>query len=515
MKWPNLDRPPSKYRRFAAGSAGSAADGLRVDRTGGQWGSGLIEGVSIITRGEALGHGQWIDDTFLRQVSEALGAGLFVKSTYGHPDMSGDGIGQYVGRVYGPARGDHGRVRADLHLNPAAHRLGHAEVLFLMAETAPEDFGMSIRFSPDPKAEQTFRVVNSFENPDGALIFKSPDADNRKNLHHARLGTLHAADPVLDPAANPSGLFSAKQTAFLTDAETAMAYVLGFSDQAPEAAILFGMDVQRVRQHAARLSARKGWQLGFSTSEDPMTEDETDDTHNETPSGEALADETPADEIDDEIDDEIETGTEISEAEPEPEGSVKDSAEPPESTDADNPTEPEPETEPSVEPETETEPSVEPDTDPHLAARVDAALSTRVPPGEREAERELCRLLTGEALGRQLGKLEDRPPFHWLQAQAAADVDTVLGRCLLTPAQLKSGLGPALIELKKAELSGGRYSPAPVQVENREVSAFAVIAQAFENQPRLALLDPDSEADRDFDSTGQGLRQKYPGSFRD
>lgn len=473
MKWPKLDRPTSKYRRFAAGSSDSD---LRVDRTGGQWGSGLISGVSLISRGEALGHRQWVDGFFLDQLTRALGDGTFIKSTYGHPDMSGDGIGQYVGRIYGPARRDGSRVRADLHINPAAHVRDHAERLFLMAETAPEDFGMSIRFTGDIQAEEAFRVSYS-EDVDGRLVFKSPDADNVNHYTHARLLELHAADPVLDPAANPSGLFSAdssKQTAFLADAETAMAYALGFSDVAPEKPELFGIDLERLRAYAARVSARKGWTLGFdsTTREEPMT----DDPETETDQPEAEPDD-------------------INDAEPE----------------LDDEPEPEDEPEPDGEPE---EPAQDLSVEDLSTARVEAALSTRVAPGERDAERELCRLLSGQALNRQLGKLEDRPPFHWLNEAATADVQTLLSRCPLTPAQQKSGLDSALVELKKAELSEGRYSPAPVHIDGETVSCYGAITRALENQPRLTIFE-ETAPDIDTDTEAHRLRQKYPGTFKD
>ena len=483
MKWPRPDRPPSKYRRFAAGS--SDPD-LRVDRTGGQWGSGLIQGVSLITRGEALGHRQWIDGIFLDQLVRSLGMGLFVKSTYGHPDMCGDGIGQYVGRIYGPAHRDGDRVRADLHINPAAHQHGHAEALFLMAETAPEDFGMSIRFTGDVKAEEAFRVTNS-EDVDGRLVFKSPDADNVHHYSHARLLELHAADPVLDPAANPSGLFSAKnsaaQHAYLNDAEAAMAYALGFSDTAPETSELFGLDVERVRSFAARLSVRKGWTLGFdpTTLKESMTDDTDDTVETDDPTVEPETENDEAETANDE------TADDETEEDPtkDPEDSAQDSAA--STKDLDTTT---------------------------LSARIGAALSTRVAPGERQAEGELCQLLSGEALARQLSKLEDRPPFHWLNEVAASDVQTLLTRCPLTPAQTKNGLTAALVELKKAELSEGRYCPAPVHVDGEQLSTYAVIAKAFENQPRLSVFD-DTGADRDIDTDTHDLRRKYPGTFKD
>ena len=37
----------------------------RIDREGGRYESGIIRDVALITPGEALGHGVWIDATFL------------------------------------------------------------------------------------------------------------------------------------------------------------------------------------------------------------------------------------------------------------------------------------------------------------------------------------------------------------------------------------------------------------------------------------------------------------------
>ena len=172
--------------------------------------------------------------------------------------------------------------------------------------------------------------------------------------------------------------------------------------------------------------------------------------------------------------------------------------------------------------DSETEPQ-EPEA---LAARLEHALSTRVPPDERRAERELCDLLEGEALARQLSKLEARASFHWLDADAGDAVQTLLKGCALTPAQRNGGLTAALVELKKAELSGGRYSPAQLTVGEASVSAFSVIAEAFTNQPRPAFMDPAElaaagtdapagSAESDYADKVRHLRAKYPDSFKD
>src|SRR4051812_5653846 len=66
---------------------------------GQQW----IRNVSMVSRGEALGHDVWLDSDFLSQVYQAaLNVGKGVKSRFTHPSMSGDGLGSYVGRVQNP-----------------------------------------------------------------------------------------------------------------------------------------------------------------------------------------------------------------------------------------------------------------------------------------------------------------------------------------------------------------------------------------------------------------------------
>src|SRR4051794_31907950 len=64
-----------------------------------QW----VRNVSMVSRGEALGHEVWLDSEFLSQVYQAaLASDKGVKSRFTHPSMSGDGLGSYVGRVLNP-----------------------------------------------------------------------------------------------------------------------------------------------------------------------------------------------------------------------------------------------------------------------------------------------------------------------------------------------------------------------------------------------------------------------------
>lgn len=166
----------------------------------------IIRGASVIKGGEALGHGMWIDNTFLDQVvaaGKARESGL--KARYDHPTACSSSVGQMLGR-WQNFRRDGNRVRADLHLlessakSPNGDLRTHVEKLAL---EDPEMFGISIVFDPD-RGEQN-RFADKHMDKDGN--FTSPDPDNTNNLLHARLASLFAADVVDEPAANEDGLF--------------------------------------------------------------------------------------------------------------------------------------------------------------------------------------------------------------------------------------------------------------------------------------------------------------------
>ena len=142
----------------------------RVDRA-----AGVIHGVSVITEGEASGHGLFIDGTTLKQVMETATAyqgGLKVKVNHG------TGLESIAGRLKDFVI-DGKNVRANLHLLDASE--DRAKVLE-MADTMPESFGISITFANTPE-----------------------EIEGKK---FARCVEIYSADLVDSPAANPSGLFS-------------------------------------------------------------------------------------------------------------------------------------------------------------------------------------------------------------------------------------------------------------------------------------------------------------------
>jgi hypothetical protein len=135
----------------------------------------IIEGVSIISVGEAKGHGLFVDDITLQEVkacAESYAGGVKVNLDHGA------GIKDIVGfcdnfRIIG------GKLVADLNLLETAEKRAY---VLEIAERMPDTFGISIAFS-GPVRERDGRSFASCTE-------------------------LYSADLVQTPAANPTGLFS-------------------------------------------------------------------------------------------------------------------------------------------------------------------------------------------------------------------------------------------------------------------------------------------------------------------
>ena len=137
----------------------------------------LIMGVSVITEGDALGHGVMIDSISLASIREhAMMKPNGVKVMLDHDDGIENTIGVMRNFVI-----DGIQLRADLQLLKAH---GETPLIIEMAETMPELFGMSISFS------------GSLEEIGG--------------VYYVRCEELYSIDIVDMPAANPNGLFAAK-----------------------------------------------------------------------------------------------------------------------------------------------------------------------------------------------------------------------------------------------------------------------------------------------------------------
>lgn len=239
-----IEKPLTRFRTTPAKGATP-----KVDRAGGMYGAGLITGAAAITRGEALGHGAWVDSFAVDSVV-AMGnrSPKGIKVRFTHPGLSADGMGTQLGRMKNFRReGD--RAVGDIHLSRTAHKTPDgdlAEYVMNMADEDAESFGMSIVFDHDAGAEDRFRV----EHEDEKRRFKSPDEDNKHSYRHIRLAKLWASDVVDEPAANPAGLFRAGHE-IADEADRLCEYALGLSTERPTLQHL-SVDSERLAQYAAR-----------------------------------------------------------------------------------------------------------------------------------------------------------------------------------------------------------------------------------------------------------------------
>jgi hypothetical protein len=150
----------------------------KVDRE-----TGVISGVSVISVGEAKGHGMFVDGTTLEQVklsAEQHEDGVKVKTDHW------SGFNGIVG-VIKNFQIDGDKLRGDLHLleNHEAR-----EKVLEMAEKMPSQFGISISFSGEAETQEV--------EAEGVT----------REVKFARCESLEACDLVDSPAANASGLFS-------------------------------------------------------------------------------------------------------------------------------------------------------------------------------------------------------------------------------------------------------------------------------------------------------------------
>lgn len=257
---------------IARGLAAAAADASQIDRTGGDYGAGIIRGFAVITRGEALGHEMWCDAVFLGQVADALNAlPDGVKSRFTHPDMSSDGLGNYLGRAKN-ARVDGDVVRADLHFQEVAHKAPDGDLAGYVMDLADADhkaFGASIVFWHDDDAEIEFMRSHYVATAGGSASFVSPDPDNTENYSHCRLSELRAVDVVDSPAANPDGMF--RRPSPVDEAEACLSYALGLSSDLPAT---FSLDVHpdRLRGFLTRFLDRNDLAIAPTRKDLAMTD---------------------------------------------------------------------------------------------------------------------------------------------------------------------------------------------------------------------------------------------------
>ena len=165
-----------------------------------------FKGISVITAGPALGHGMVIDAETLSQVVEKGNEAGQVKVLSDHSSSVSNIIGYLEN--FGL---DGGRVRADLTLLESHEGFAYFSELL---STLPGQIGFSISFSGVPR-----------EAADGTQL--------------ADVQTLFSVDLVTTPAANPTGVYSArvdsKQQAMANTATTQEVKLEAPAEAAPAA----------------------------------------------------------------------------------------------------------------------------------------------------------------------------------------------------------------------------------------------------------------------------------------
>jgi hypothetical protein len=137
----------------------------------------LFKGISVITAGPALGHGMTIDADTLEQVVQAGNELGQIKVLSDHSSSVSNIIGYLENFSL-----DGGRVRADLTLLESHDGFAYFSELL---STLPGQIGFSISFSGVPRLAE-----------DGTQL--------------ADVNTLYSVDLVTTPAANPTGVYSAR-----------------------------------------------------------------------------------------------------------------------------------------------------------------------------------------------------------------------------------------------------------------------------------------------------------------
>jgi hypothetical protein len=163
----------------------------------------LFKGISVITAGPALGHGMTIDADTLEQVVRAGNELGQIKVLSDHSSSVSNIIGYLENFSL-----DGGRVRADLTLFESHEGFAYFSELI---GTLPGQIGFSISFSGVPRMAE-----------DGTQL--------------ADVSTLYSVDLVTTPAANPTGVYSARvDTRKSLNMETSVKESAPVIETAPEA----------------------------------------------------------------------------------------------------------------------------------------------------------------------------------------------------------------------------------------------------------------------------------------
>lgn len=176
----------------------------------------VIRRCSIVTAGEALGHGVHLDESFVMEFAEQAEAmKLGLKARFGHPNMCNESLGTSLGRFRNFELSDDGRqLFADLHIGSYAHDTPHGDLggyVLNYAKEDPESFGTSIVFQVGghyrkDKDGNDVDVDMSFGREE--YIDFQGEPDDLSDELYVRCEKAMGCDFVDEPAANPGGLFS-------------------------------------------------------------------------------------------------------------------------------------------------------------------------------------------------------------------------------------------------------------------------------------------------------------------
>ncbi len=243
----------------------------RVDRE-----DRIIRGYVVTSVGEAMGHGYWLDETFVNQIVD-LGnkRDPGIKSRFTHPGLSADGLGKGLGRSKNFRPSEDGQhALADLHLYNVASETPDgdlAKYVMDLAEEDPDAFGASVVYFPDRKGEGQFRG----ENLDDDGKWQTPDERNKKNLRHARAKALRASDVVDEPATGSGFFLETEEMA--AQAEGVLSFALGLTEEVPSERLL-GAHPDRVKTFLSCFLARHGLELRAADSTEEEEEHMGEDT---------------------------------------------------------------------------------------------------------------------------------------------------------------------------------------------------------------------------------------------
>jgi len=200
------ERKSSMEKKFAFGVIGM--EETKVDRE-----SGIMEGVSLISKGPALGHGLFVDQKSIETIDDQLDDTKLPAYITHRGALFEDRLTREIG-MFTNFRVDGERLLGDFEAFESFREDDNKKFnrLFEMAEKMPERFGLSIVFSATSAwatPEGDVPLGRSSNNDsDRPYDEKNPPEDALFEFPSIRVEEVTSADFVDSPAANQRGLFS-------------------------------------------------------------------------------------------------------------------------------------------------------------------------------------------------------------------------------------------------------------------------------------------------------------------